>query len=218
MGVPPRISHRISRRHSPRRRGRGSGWRSHGRPGVNIAARLEGIAEPGEIVLSGAAYEQARDRVKKPFRRTSMRPRSGTSARPVRVYAHEVERTRRLHDRGEGRKTRAAAPLARRAATVRQCWRRSGAGIFRRWRYREPDHRSHAYCAALSIISQLDGGLYLQEGKAVDLKQFLAANSMSTMCSKGACGARKPDAGQCAMIEAETGAHPLGRTLRQASR
>ena len=31
MGVPPESSHRISRRHSPRRRGRGSGWRSHGR-------------------------------------------------------------------------------------------------------------------------------------------------------------------------------------------
>ena len=35
--------------------------------GVNIAARLEGICEPGGIVLSGAAYEHARDRFKETF-------------------------------------------------------------------------------------------------------------------------------------------------------
>ena len=54
--------------------------------GINIAARLEGIAEPGGIVLSGAAYEQARDRVKEPFvdlGETTLK----NIARPVRVYA-----------------------------------------------------------------------------------------------------------------------------------
>ena len=35
--------------------------------GVDIAARLEGICEPGGIVLSGAAYEHARDRFKETF-------------------------------------------------------------------------------------------------------------------------------------------------------
>src|SRR5436190_23498363 len=30
---------------------------------VNIAARLEGVCEPGGLCLSGAAYEQVRDRV-----------------------------------------------------------------------------------------------------------------------------------------------------------
>src|SRR5580700_10233171 len=35
--------------------------------GVNIAARLEGIAQPGAVCLSGAAYEQVRDRVKETF-------------------------------------------------------------------------------------------------------------------------------------------------------
>jgi TolB-like protein len=54
--------------------------------GVNIAARLEGIAEPGGIVLSGAAYEQARDRVKEAFvdlGETTLK----NIARPVKVYA-----------------------------------------------------------------------------------------------------------------------------------
>ncbi|TIV73941.1 MAG: adenylate/guanylate cyclase domain-containing protein, partial [Mesorhizobium sp.] len=35
--------------------------------GVNIAARLEGIAEPNGICLSGAAYEQVRDKLKVDF-------------------------------------------------------------------------------------------------------------------------------------------------------
>jgi len=34
--------------------------------GVNIAARLEGIAEPGGIVLSNAAYEHAGDLIQWP--------------------------------------------------------------------------------------------------------------------------------------------------------
>src|SRR5262245_5317171 len=35
--------------------------------GVNIASRLEGIAEPNGICLSGAAYEQVRDKLKLDF-------------------------------------------------------------------------------------------------------------------------------------------------------
>jgi adenylate cyclase len=35
--------------------------------GVNIAARLESLCEPGGIVLSAAAYEQVRDRMKERF-------------------------------------------------------------------------------------------------------------------------------------------------------
>ena len=36
--------------------------------GVNFAARLEGIAEPNGICLSGAAYEQVRDKLKEESR------------------------------------------------------------------------------------------------------------------------------------------------------
>src|SRR5271156_1915413 len=35
--------------------------------GVNIAARLEGIAQPGGICLSNAAYEQVRDKIKEQY-------------------------------------------------------------------------------------------------------------------------------------------------------
>ena len=54
--------------------------------GVNIAARLEGIAKPGAICLSSAAYEQVRDKVQASFTdlgETQLK----NIARPVRVYS-----------------------------------------------------------------------------------------------------------------------------------
>jgi TolB-like protein/class 3 adenylate cyclase len=54
--------------------------------GVNIAARLEGIAKPGSICLSEDAYRQARDRVKEGFVDLGERDLKNI-AHPVRVYA-----------------------------------------------------------------------------------------------------------------------------------
>ena len=53
--------------------------------GVNIAARLEGIAEPGTICLSGAAYEQVRDRLKEAYVDLGEQTLKNI-ARPVRAY------------------------------------------------------------------------------------------------------------------------------------
>jgi TolB-like protein/class 3 adenylate cyclase/Tfp pilus assembly protein PilF len=57
--------------------------------GVNIAARLEGLAEPGGICLSGAAYEQVRDRLKDTFVDLGEKTLKNIT-RPVRVYAVKV--------------------------------------------------------------------------------------------------------------------------------
>jgi TolB-like protein/class 3 adenylate cyclase/tetratricopeptide (TPR) repeat protein len=54
--------------------------------GVNIAARLEGIAEPGGICISNAAYEQVQDRVKEEFVDLGERQLKNI-ARRVRAYA-----------------------------------------------------------------------------------------------------------------------------------
>jgi TolB-like protein/class 3 adenylate cyclase len=54
--------------------------------GVNIAARLEGVAAPGGICLSEDAYRQVRDRLKEEFVDLGDRALKNI-ARPVRVYS-----------------------------------------------------------------------------------------------------------------------------------
>ncbi len=54
--------------------------------GVNIAARLEGICEPGDVCLSGAAYEQVRDKIAAEFVDLGERALKNI-VRPVRAYA-----------------------------------------------------------------------------------------------------------------------------------
>jgi TolB-like protein len=53
--------------------------------GVNVAARLEGIAEPGGICVSGMVYEGVRDRVDFPFKDLGEQEVKNI-ARPVRVW------------------------------------------------------------------------------------------------------------------------------------
>src|SRR6478752_1778091 len=53
--------------------------------GLNIAARLEGIADPGGICLSEDAYRQVRDRLKEPFIDLGEKELKNI-ARPVRAY------------------------------------------------------------------------------------------------------------------------------------
>jgi len=54
--------------------------------GVNVAARLEGIAEPGGICISSSAYEQVRGKVAVEFADLGERALKNIE-RPVRVYA-----------------------------------------------------------------------------------------------------------------------------------
>ena len=57
--------------------------------GVNIAARLESIAEPGGVSISGAAHEQVRGRVEAEFIDLGEKALKNI-ARPVRVYAVRI--------------------------------------------------------------------------------------------------------------------------------
>jgi TolB-like protein/class 3 adenylate cyclase len=54
--------------------------------GVNIAARLEGIAEPGGICISSSAYDQVRGRIEAAFADLGEQSLKNI-ARPVRAYA-----------------------------------------------------------------------------------------------------------------------------------
>src|ERR1700680_1451291 len=57
--------------------------------GVNIAARLEGVAKPGTICLSEDAYRQVRDRIKEAFIDLGEKELKNI-ARPVRAYALRI--------------------------------------------------------------------------------------------------------------------------------
>jgi adenylate cyclase len=56
--------------------------------GVNIAARLEGVAEPGGICLSEDAWRQVRDKIKGTFVDLGEKTLKNI-ARPMRVYAYK---------------------------------------------------------------------------------------------------------------------------------
>lgn len=56
---------------------------------VNVASRLEGLAEPGSIVLSASVYEQVRDKLALPFRARGLRPLKNID-RPIQVYSLDI--------------------------------------------------------------------------------------------------------------------------------
>ena len=64
--------------------------------GVNIAARLEGIAEPGGICISSSAYDQVRGKVAVEFTDLSEQNLKNI-ARPIRAYAVVRDGLGRIH-------------------------------------------------------------------------------------------------------------------------
>jgi TolB-like protein/class 3 adenylate cyclase len=70
--------------------------------GINVAARLEGVCEPGGVCLSEDAYRQVRDRLKEPFVDLGEKVLKNI-ARPLRVYALK-------YDSGRAAPTGKAAP------------------------------------------------------------------------------------------------------------
>ena len=95
--------------------------------GVNIAARLEGIAKPGAICLSEDAYRQVKGRLDlmvSDLGQTELK----NIAEPIRVYSLEVGRRHASPDAGRARREdgRPAAHVDGRPA-VHKSWRRRGA-------------------------------------------------------------------------------------------
>lgn len=56
---------------------------------VNVASRLQGLAEPGSIVLSDSVYEQVRDKLALPFRDLGKRTVKNID-RPIRTFALDL--------------------------------------------------------------------------------------------------------------------------------
>jgi adenylate cyclase len=112
--------------------------------GVNIAARLESVAEPGAICLSDDAYRQVKGRLDLAVHDLGLKQLKNI-AEPIRVYSLEVVAPAPGEARisPSARKIGPAAPLDGRLA-VRQYRRRPGTGAFRRRGHGEPHDRSLA--------------------------------------------------------------------------
>ena len=113
--------------------------------GVNIAARLEGVAKSGAICLSEQAYWQVKGRLDLAVTDLGDQQLKNI-ADPIRVYALQVGVPAQAKPAPvlAPEKSDPAAPLDGRLA-VRQYRRRPGAGAFRRRGHGEPDDRSLAY-------------------------------------------------------------------------
>ena len=82
---------------------------------VNVASRLEGLAEPGSIVLSASVYEQVRDKLALPFRAQGSRTLKNID-RPIRVWKW-------LSERPAGTAAASSAPKTTVAASPRDARR-----------------------------------------------------------------------------------------------
>ena len=138
--------------------------------GVNIAARLEGLAEPGGICLSRAVRDQVRDKMDVAFEDLG-EVEVKNIARPLRVFRvvldDSAKSSRAAKPRWRNPAIAAAIamlvvlagavgwirpweaaigpakmPPGRRCGLAfRQYEQRSGAGLFQRWHHRRPDYR-----------------------------------------------------------------------------
>ncbi len=116
--------------------------------GVNIAARLEALCEPGGVMISGAAYEHIRGRIDAAFVDLGEQALKNI-ARPVRVY--ELASGASNGAPAQTKPTPAPAPekSARSACRSSSCHSPTSAATwpraFRRWGHGKLDHRSFAH-------------------------------------------------------------------------
>ena len=185
--------------------------------GVNVAARLEGLAEPGGICVSARVQEDAAGRLDSPSMiwasrasRTSL-DRCGSTGfvscggKPPTESHRPRPRTR----------SRPAGQAVDRGSAIPEHEQRPGAGILRGRDGRGNHHRIEPHPVVLRHRPEFD--LHLQR-PAVDVKQVGRETWGSVMSLKAACakaGNRVRITVQ--LVEAGTGNHAVGRAVTTAT-
>ena len=179
--------------------------------GVNIAARLEGIAKPGAICLSEDAYRQVKGRLDVAVTDLGLTQLKNI-AEPIRVYALDSGAARPGEARaGPGAcKIRPTAAVDRRPA-VRQYRRRRGAGAFRRRRHGEPHHRPFRIRGAVVIARNT---AFAYKGKPLDVKTIGRELNVRYVLEGSVQRGGKPHAPQRAAHRRRNRQSSLGRAVR----
>jgi TolB-like protein len=170
--------------------------------GVNIAARLEGICEPGGVVLSGAAYEHARDRLKESFVDLGEKSLKNI-ARPVRAYGVTLDRSA-----GRPRETASLLSLPEKPSiAVLPFQNMSG----------DPEQDYFADGMVEDIVTGLSrikwlfviarNSSFVYKGRAVDVRQAGRELGVRYLLEGGVRKAGQRLRVTAQLVEAETGAH-----------
>ena len=180
--------------------------------GVNIAARLEGVAEPGGVCLSSAAYEQVRDKLRETFVDLGEQSLKNI-ARAMRVYAFMPEGGR--------------APAARSAEPAQALRPRLSIVVLPFANFGgdpEQDYFVDGVTESLTTdLSRIRGsfviapqhGVFLQ-GKAIRREDDRPGAERALRARRKRSAQRRPDADQRPAHRRRERQSSLGRTLRQA--
>ncbi|MGF6257932.1 adenylate/guanylate cyclase domain-containing protein [Ensifer sp. LBL] len=194
--------------------------------GVNIADRVQGLAEPGGIAISGTAYDQVVSKLKVGFASLGRQSVKGLSE-PIRVYRVLLEpnaagKTITANDRRAGGRLKAAAiglgALVLIAAMAWwQPWTLIGSqGPAQRFAYPLPDQPSVAVLPFINVSGDSDHD-HLAEGLTDDLITELSKVSGLFVIARHSVFALKGSADKIQDVAAELGVHyVLEGTLQRA--
>jgi TolB-like protein/Tfp pilus assembly protein PilF len=144
---------------------------------VNIAARLQALAEPGAIALSSSVHEQVRDKLSLPFRDMGRRTLKNID-RPVQVYSLDQD----VSGAPSIGSTRRRRRMAIAGAAVALAVALAGGGYFlmpflgvRQGASLQAASSGNPSVAVLPFVSQVDGGArdYFSDGLTEDITTAL---------------------------------------------
>ena len=174
--------------------------------GINVAARLEGVCEPGAICLSEDAYRQVRDRMNETFVDLGDKQLKNI-ARPVRAYRLTVDPSAALLERGSPEGSPRLALPDKPSIAVLPFQNMSG----------DPEQDYFADGMVEDIVTGLSrikwlfviarNSSFVYKGKAVDVRQVGRELGVRYVLEGGVRKAGNRLRVTAQLVEAETGAH-----------